>query len=199
MLAHLHQFVIFAADQPAAAPDDTNAIFRLLMPLVVIMALFYFMMIRPQKRKEQELRDQVSNLKENDRVLTIGGIYGVVTNVQRDAQRPVHLGAIAGEGQPVGAVGADMDVDEGGRRGVKVGDVPEGHRADRGRARREPLDRLGLGRRAGGWVRRVRAEEGVARLEQEAEPGLEGPCGVGPSMSSPTRWTRVSLPEPLSS
>lgn len=53
----------------------------------VLFALFYLMMIRPQKRKEQELRDQVSSLKENDRVITIGGIYGVVTNVQRDAQR----------------------------------------------------------------------------------------------------------------
>lgn len=60
---------------------------RFMLPLAVIMALFYLMMIRPQKRKEQELRDQVSNVKENDRVITIGGIYGVVTNVQRDAQR----------------------------------------------------------------------------------------------------------------
>lgn len=51
------------------------------------MALFYFMMLRPQKRKEQELREQVSQLKENDRVVTVGGIYGIVTNVQRDAQR----------------------------------------------------------------------------------------------------------------
>ena len=45
------------------------------------------MMIRPQKKKEQELRDKVNSLKENDRVVTIGGIYGVVTNVQRDAER----------------------------------------------------------------------------------------------------------------
>ena len=51
------------------------------------MVLFYFMMIRPQKQKEQELRDMVRNLKENDRVVTIGGIHGVVTNVQRDAER----------------------------------------------------------------------------------------------------------------
>ncbi len=51
------------------------------------MLLFYFMLVRPQKRKEQELRNQVSQLKENDRVVTIGGIYGIVTNVQRDAQR----------------------------------------------------------------------------------------------------------------
>lgn len=56
-------------------------------PMVVIMALFYFMLIRPQKRKEQELRAMVQNVKENDRVVTIGGIYGVVTNVQRDAER----------------------------------------------------------------------------------------------------------------
>jgi preprotein translocase subunit YajC len=56
-------------------------------PLVVIMVLFYFMLIRPQKRKEQELRQMVHNLKENDRVVTIGGIYGVVTNVQRDSER----------------------------------------------------------------------------------------------------------------
>jgi len=86
LIEHIFQFAILAADQPAA-PEDPNALFRFLMPLVVIMALFYLMMIRPQKRKEQELRNQVSNLKENDRVITIGGIYGVVTNVQRDAQR----------------------------------------------------------------------------------------------------------------
>jgi preprotein translocase subunit YajC len=72
---------------PAAAPDDPNALFRFLGPMVVIFVLFYFMLIRPQKRKEQELRDTVQQIKENDRVVTIGGIHGVVTNVQRDAER----------------------------------------------------------------------------------------------------------------
>jgi preprotein translocase subunit YajC len=75
------------AAAPAAPAEDPNALFRFMLPMMIIMALFYFMMIRPQKRKEQELRDQVSQLKENDRVVTIGGIYGIVTNVQRDAQR----------------------------------------------------------------------------------------------------------------
>jgi preprotein translocase subunit YajC len=55
--------------------------------MAIVMVLFYLMMIRPQKRKEQELRNQVNAIKENDRVLTVGGIYGVVTNVQRDQQR----------------------------------------------------------------------------------------------------------------
>lgn len=52
-----------------------------------ILLLGYFMLIRPQKQKEQEMRNLVQNLKENDRVVTIGGIHGVVTNVQRDVER----------------------------------------------------------------------------------------------------------------
>jgi len=57
------------------------------MWLAVTGFLFYFIMILPQKKKEQAQRDKVNNMKENDRVVTIGGIYGVVTNVQRDQQR----------------------------------------------------------------------------------------------------------------
>jgi preprotein translocase subunit YajC len=70
--------------QPA---QDPGGFLRFMGPMVIIMFLFYFMLIRPQKRKEQELREMVRNVKENDRVVTIGGIYGVVTNVQRDADR----------------------------------------------------------------------------------------------------------------
>jgi preprotein translocase subunit YajC len=75
------------AQAPPPGQEDPYAFIRLMGPLVVIMVLFYFMLIRPQKRKEQDLRQMVHNLKENDRVVTIGGIYGVVTNVQRDAER----------------------------------------------------------------------------------------------------------------
>ena len=86
LFAFIFQFAIFAADAPAV-PEDPYAFLRFLLPMSVVMVLFYMMMVRPQKRKEQELRDQVNAIKENDRVLTIGGIYGIVTNVQRDAQR----------------------------------------------------------------------------------------------------------------
>jgi preprotein translocase subunit YajC len=89
LFAFIFQIAIFAADPvPAApAPEDPFGPLRIVIPLSIVMVLFYLMMIRPQKRKEQELRDQVNAVKENDRVITIGGIYGVVTNVQRDAQR----------------------------------------------------------------------------------------------------------------
>jgi len=52
--------------------------------LAIIMLLFYFMILRPQRNKEQTFRSMIDNLKEKDRVVTIGGIHGVVTNVQRD-------------------------------------------------------------------------------------------------------------------
>ena len=80
-------WLLLAQDAAPAAEGDPNAFFRMMLPLVVIMIIFYFLMIRPQKRKEEDFRRMVSDLKENDHVVTIGGIHGVVTNVQRDADR----------------------------------------------------------------------------------------------------------------
>lgn len=57
------------------------------MPLIIIFGLFYFLMLRPQKKKEDDFKRLVADLKENDHIITIGGIHGVVTNVQRDADR----------------------------------------------------------------------------------------------------------------
>jgi preprotein translocase subunit YajC len=87
LFASILQFVLLAADAAPVPVEDPYAFIRPLFVVSILMVLFYMMMIRPQKRKEEELRNQVSALKENDRVVTIGGIYGVVTNVQRDAQR----------------------------------------------------------------------------------------------------------------
>ncbi|NOY29610.1 MAG: preprotein translocase subunit YajC [Planctomycetes bacterium] len=56
----------------------------MMVPMAIIMVLFYFMILRPQKNKEQSFRSMIDGLKEKDRIVTIGGIHGVVTNVQRD-------------------------------------------------------------------------------------------------------------------
>lgn len=93
MIAYICNFLLLA--QAAAAPaqgqeqpaGDPNAPLRLVGWLLITAILFYFIMLRPQKQKEQALRDKVNSLKENDRVVTIGGIHGIVTNVQRDAER----------------------------------------------------------------------------------------------------------------
>lgn len=85
--AFFRQSFLLAQAGAEGQADDPYVLPRLLITFLPIMVLFYFLFIRPQKKKEQEMRDMVSNLKENDRVVTIGGIYGVVTNVQRDAER----------------------------------------------------------------------------------------------------------------
>ena len=82
----LHSFLVAQAAAEGQA-NDPYMLPRLLITFLPIMVLFYFLFIKPQKKKEQEMRDLIGNLKENDRVVTIGGIYGVVTNVQRDAER----------------------------------------------------------------------------------------------------------------
>ncbi len=72
--------LLFAQAEEASPPGITS----MLPGLIAIMVFFYFLILRPQKNKEHALRDLVANLKEKDRVVTIGGIHGVVTNVQRD-------------------------------------------------------------------------------------------------------------------
>jgi len=73
---------------PAApAQDDPAAMPKLLMMILITGILFYFIMLRPQQKKERSLKEQIGNVKENARVVTIGGIHGIVTNVQRDAER----------------------------------------------------------------------------------------------------------------
>ncbi len=67
-----------------AAPESGGGNF--LFPLAIIMLLFYLLILRPQKKKERTMRSMIDNLKEKDRVVTIGGIHAIVTNVQRDQE-----------------------------------------------------------------------------------------------------------------
>jgi len=59
--------------------------FQFVPALLIVVGLFYFLMIRPERRKQATHRALLEGLKKNDRVVTIGGISGVVVNVQRDA------------------------------------------------------------------------------------------------------------------
>ncbi|MEM9657312.1 MAG: preprotein translocase subunit YajC [Planctomycetota bacterium] len=79
----LESFPWLVSAQGAAAPP--SGLTTMLPSLAIIMALFYFLILRPQRNKEQEFRKMIDGLKEKDRVVTIGGIHGVVTSVQRDA------------------------------------------------------------------------------------------------------------------
>lgn len=49
-----------------------------MLPLVLIFAVFYFLLIRPQQRKAKEHRNMLAQLKRNDEVMTSGGVFGKV-------------------------------------------------------------------------------------------------------------------------
>src|SRR5215216_2262177 len=55
-----------------------------LLPLVLIIVVFYVLLIRPQQKRQRQLQETISTLKIGDRVVTNGGIIGVITTI-RDA------------------------------------------------------------------------------------------------------------------
>ncbi|MCC6180343.1 MAG: preprotein translocase subunit YajC [Bacteroidia bacterium] len=55
-----------------------------IIPLVLIIVVFYFFMIRPQMKKQKETKKYIESLKVNDKILTIGGIYGTVNKINED-------------------------------------------------------------------------------------------------------------------
>jgi len=54
------------------------------LPLVAIIAIFYFLILRPQKKKQQEAQKMLSALRKGDRVVTIGGIHGIIQSVREN-------------------------------------------------------------------------------------------------------------------
>jgi preprotein translocase subunit YajC len=72
-----------AKDQ-AQGGNPMLSILTLFAPLAL---LFYFLILRPERRKQSDHKSLLSSLKKNDRVVTIGGIYGIVANVQPEADR----------------------------------------------------------------------------------------------------------------
>lgn len=54
------------------------------LPLVAMVVIFYFLLIRPQRKKDKQVKDMLAALKTGDRVTTIGGIYGTIVSIRDD-------------------------------------------------------------------------------------------------------------------
>ena len=52
------------------------------LPMILIFVVFYFMLIRPQRKKDKEAKQMLDNLKVGDRICTIGGIYGTIVRIK---------------------------------------------------------------------------------------------------------------------
>lgn len=62
-----------------------------LMPLIMIFVIFYFLLIRPQQKKMKEHKTMLSEIRRGDRVVTNGGLIGVVNKVTSDAELLVEI------------------------------------------------------------------------------------------------------------
>ncbi len=65
-----------------AAPAGGFEVVKNLFPFILIIVVFYFFMIRPQMKRQKELRNYREALKKGDKVVTTGGIYGKVSEVK---------------------------------------------------------------------------------------------------------------------
>ena len=54
------------------------------LPMILIFVIFYFMLIRPQRKKDKEAKKMLESLKVGDRICTIGGIYGTIVRIKDD-------------------------------------------------------------------------------------------------------------------
>jgi preprotein translocase subunit YajC len=54
------------------------------IPFVLILAIFYFVILLPGKKKQQKVQEFLNNLKENDRIITTSGIYGQIARINGD-------------------------------------------------------------------------------------------------------------------
>ena len=51
-------------------------------PILLIILVFYFLIIRPQQKRQRQLQETIANLKIGDRIVTTGGVIGVITTIR---------------------------------------------------------------------------------------------------------------------
>lgn len=73
---------IFAQENAPAPQPGTGGLIGMLPMMLLMFAIIYFFMIRPEQKKQKERAELLKNVKKGDKVLTAGGIVGVVGNVK---------------------------------------------------------------------------------------------------------------------
>lgn len=71
----------YAAAQGAGGAPEASPIWSFVVPMVFMVVIFYFLLIRPQQRKTKEHKALLENLKRGDRIITNGGIIGTIVNI----------------------------------------------------------------------------------------------------------------------
>lgn len=86
-----------ALAETAAAGEEGEvsvvaSLLGMFLPMILIVAVFYFFLIRPQRKKDKKVKEMLNALKVGDRVCTIGGMYGTITNIRDEDTVTLALG-----------------------------------------------------------------------------------------------------------
>lgn len=73
------------AAAPLVLAQAPGGAFQQFIPLIMILGVFYFLLIRPQQQRAKEHEDFVKALKKGDRVVTLDGLFGTVHEVKEDS------------------------------------------------------------------------------------------------------------------
>lgn len=84
-------FITPAYAQAAGAPG-TGDFVTMILPLVLIMGVFYFLLIRPQQRKMKQHQEMLKQVSKGDTVITSGGLIGKVVKVVDENELQVEVG-----------------------------------------------------------------------------------------------------------
>lgn len=77
-------YLLQAADASASSGSSAGGMGVSLITFVLIILIFYFLMIRPQKKRDKEIKAMLDAMKKGDKVVTIGGIHGTVIGLKKD-------------------------------------------------------------------------------------------------------------------
>ena len=83
----MNQFVSFLLMAPGGGGGQAGGAQSLLslLPIVLIFVVFWFFMIRPQSKQRKETQRMLADLRKGDKVVTIGGVHGVVQSVRENS------------------------------------------------------------------------------------------------------------------
>lgn len=85
-------FITPAFAQATGAPTDIGSMFGFIAPLIAIMVVFWFLLIRPQQKRQKEHQELISKVARGDTIVTSGGLVGRVSKVVDERELLVEVG-----------------------------------------------------------------------------------------------------------
>ena len=79
----MFESIAYAAEAVVEGTPKVNPLVQF-MPIILMFAIFYFLLIRPQQKKAKDLQAMIAGVKKGDKVVTTGGILGTVSSIQDD-------------------------------------------------------------------------------------------------------------------